>query len=540
VAPSFLYRAMMNTNGPRGRTLLLLIITLALGGAAAGLTQAASQGMSWSPPVQLSSSDGPAQWATLARDPASGDLFVAWEDHGTAERKEILGRRWDRTSETWMEIQNLSGSEWQDGSPTLIFDRQGTGLLLWTRRYAASQGAPADGTDLMWRFWDGEGWSDEQVLMHTDGFMPGNWGLIPTQTPDAILLTITWLSQYRWTRFQDGGWSLLTPWDTLGFTNPDVNPRLTQIQVDGEGLLHAAAFGENSSQNGWDYLYYDAYYLTYNGLDWSRPLNLSSTYGVADTVSMAFDRQGRLHFLWSDPDPIFSSESDISAIYERVYDGGTWTPNAQVTSYNDAQAISEFSLTTDVSDTLHLAWSEGFVFGFGHIDLDIYYQSGDGSAWSPEEQVYTSTADSRYPVLFADSEAASLVWEEGPLHEQDLYFSRKATVPPDLCRGLTDVHITGAITGVVGLPHTFTAWAKPPTATLTITYTWKADEQTPILQTGGHVNLVDWTWETTGTKAITVTAENCDGTVTSTHAISIEAQRYRYAYLPLIIKGDTQ
>jgi hypothetical protein len=93
---------------------------------------------------------------------------------------------------------------------------------------------------------------------------------------------------------------------------------------------------------------------------------------------------------------------------------------------------------------------------------------------------------------------------------------------------------------VVGLPHTFTAWAKPPTATLTITYTWKADEQTPILQTGGHVNLVDWTWETTGTKAITVTAENCDGTVTSTHAISIEAQRYRYAYLPLIIKGDTQ
>ncbi len=530
---------MANKEEPRGRTLLILIIALALGGIVAGLTQAASQDMSWSPPVQLSTSDGSAEWATLAHDPASGDLFVVWEDDGAAEWEEILGRRWDRDSETWTAVENLSQFEWQDGGPALFFDRQGHGLLLWTRRYAAYQGAPADGTDLMWRWWDGTAWSDEAVLTHLDGFMPGTYGLIPTETQDAVLLFITWISQYRKAEFRNGNWSGLTPWRELRFTDPDVNPRLAQIVVDDGGLVHAAAYGENSSQNGFDKYYDDAYYLTYDGASWSRPLNLSSTDGVARSMGMVLDRQGKLHFLWSDPKPLLSSESTRSAIYERVYDGGAWTPNAQVTTYNDDQAIGSFSLATDVSSTLHLAWSEGFVQGFGHVDLDIYYQAGDGTDWGSEEKVYTSTADSRYPVLTVDSEAASLVWEEGPVSDQDVYFSRKATVPPGLCRDLADVSITGAVTGTVGVPYTFAAWASPPTATLTITYTWRASEQPPVVRTGGHVNLLDMTWHVTGTKAITVTAENCGGMATGTHTITIKTQEYSYSYLPLIIKGNT-
>jgi hypothetical protein len=511
--------------------LLCLLLTVALTGLMTGLVLA-SEPTIWRAASNLSSSPGRSTYAILVRDPATGDLFSAWMDEGVADRPEIMGRRWDWDHKTWFPIlywqaENLSLSEWHDGGPMVYFDQQGHGLLLWTRRYSAFQGAPADGSDLLWRSWDGASWSGEQVLFHNDSYLPSSfgYGLIPVETPDSLLLFITWEQDYRTVEYRNGTWSELTPWSRLDVA-------LAQVVRDESGLLHAAAYGENSSQLGFDSWFYDGYYLAYNGTDWTAPLNLSSTDGVVRDLDLAFDQDGRLHFVWSDPNSTYSSESIKSAIWERVYDGENWTGNAEVTAYNPDQAINGFSLTTDVSATLHLAWSEGLWVDGIHTDLGIYYQIGDGLSWGPEQEVHTSPAESRYPALVVGEAEAFVIWQEGPISERDVYFSERATIGP--CQSLTGVSITGPTAGSAGEPQVFSAASHPLTASWPVTYTWQATEQPNVIQMSGFIDMIEFTWEIPATKAITVTAENCGKPVTSTHTVMVRAKKR--TYLPMILK----
>jgi len=405
-----------------------LLVAALLAWPGLGVSQAEGGGpLTWGAPDNLSTTSGRSAYATLVEDPISGDLFAVWMDDGVAERPEVMGRRWERASQAWQPpltepAENLSQSEWYDSGPVLYFDSQGKGLLLWSRRYAQSQGAPADGTDILWRVWDGAAWSEEQVLMHDPSYLPTTYGfgLIPVELPDGLLLFVTQDISYRTIEYRNGVWSELSPWGFL-----DVS--LAQMVRDSTGLIHAAAYGKNSSQDGWDQWFLDAYYLTFDGSNWSVPINLSDTDGVVRDVALAFDRQKRLHFLWSDPDSIYSSESKKSALWERVYTGGHWTPNTEVLSYLDNQAINGFSLDADRGGALHLAWSQGIFSGTQHIDLGIYYCTGDGDLWSAPTTVYTSAAESRYPVLSAGGWGAALVWQEGPSTTRQVYFSQQTS-----------------------------------------------------------------------------------------------------------------
>jgi hypothetical protein len=373
----------------------------------------------WLPAENLSPGPMPARSAQLAYDPASGDLHAVWVE-GQSGQEEILGRRWSASSQSWTSTKNLSNFSWQDEGPALSFDEEGQGHLLWTRRYARALGAAEEGTDLVWRRWDGAAWSTEQVLLHVDAYLPGAYGLILTEIPDATLLFVVWPGGFREAEYRDGSWSELTLWDF------HLDVTLAQILVDGEGTWHAAAFGPND--NIFAPWYYDAYYLSYDGATWSGPVNLTTTDGTAYDVGMAFDALGRLHYLWSDPfSPL--SESLKSAIWERVYDGSSWTASAEVTADDEDQAINGFSLTSDASGTLHLAWSQGLLVDYVHTDLGIYYRTGDGNTWGPEQVVYTSTAESRYPVLAVGGGNTSLIWQEGPSSERDVFFSGRAGAP---------------------------------------------------------------------------------------------------------------
>lgn len=408
-----------------GLTIAALVVHLSL----------AASAPVWHRANNLSNTPGQSIHTTVARDPVSGDLFVAWSDKGIATWEEILLRRWDQDTGVWLAAENLSQSQpWaRDGGPVLFFDSLGRGLLVWTRTYSVSQGAPASGHDVLWRAWDGASWSVEQVLFHGDSYIPGSpgtYGLALVEVQGDPTIFILWGTGYQTAKYQGGSWTLLSPWVYL-----DV--RLAKIVAGPGGVLHAAAFGENSLQ--WDYnaLFEDAYYLTYDGSQWSVPLNLSSYDGVARDIGLAFDSQGRLHLLWSDPDSAFSDESLKSAIWERVLVGGIWTPSTEVTEYNTAQAIDTFSLSAGDGGTLHLAWSEGLMVNNTHTGLDIYYQAGDGTAWGTETRVYTSTAASRYPLTGQVASGAFVVWEEvfdagGSIDDHEVYFSRQIGEPAHL------------------------------------------------------------------------------------------------------------
>lgn len=85
------------------------------------------------------------------------------------------------------------------------------------------------------------------------------------------------------------------------------------------------------------------------------------------------------------------------------------------------------------------------------------------------------------------------------------------------------VSIDGPSAGQTGVSYIFTATVNPPTATLPITFTWQATDQPQVTQTSGLSDTLSFTWLITGSKRITVTATNAAGSVTGTHAITIDS-----------------
>ena len=58
----------------------------------------------------------------------------------------------------------------------------------------------------------------------------------------------------------------------------------------------------------------------------------------------------------------------------------------------------------------------------------------------------------------------------------------EAVIPP--CIALADVSLTGPLTGVMGTAYTYTAATLPPSATLSLTYTWKATDHVSVTHDG--------------------------------------------------------
>jgi hypothetical protein len=85
---------------------------------------------------------------------------------------------------------------------------------------------------------------------------------------------------------------------------------------------------------------------------------------------------------------------------------------------------------------------------------------------------------------------------------------------------LTGLTLDGPATGIVETEYMYTATPIPANATTPITYTWQADEQ---LAVSGQAS-VTYTWTTPGTKAITVTAQNCGGMIVQHYSVNVQSR----------------
>ena len=92
------------------------------------------------------------------------------------------------------------------------------------------------------------------------------------------------------------------------------------------------------------------------------------------------------------------------------------------------------------------------------------------------------------------------------------------------CNAPTTVTISGPPTTTQNSATVFTATVQPITATIPVTYAWEATGRPDVVHAGGGLSdTVSFTWSTTGTKTVTVTAVNVCGTVSTTHVITVEA-----------------
>jgi len=101
------------------------------------------------------------------------------------------------------------------------------------------------------------------------------------------------------------------------------------------------------------------------------------------------------------------------------------------------------------------------------------------------------------------------------------------------------VDVAGPPTGTLGVACAFTATVHPLTATLPLTYAWQATGQPPLTHVSGLSDVVTFTWHTSGTQALTVTAMNAGGAVAGTYAVTIHdapLNPWTHIYLPVVIK----
>ncbi|MBN2393019.1 MAG: hypothetical protein JXR84_19980 [Anaerolineae bacterium] len=91
---------------------------------------------------------------------------------------------------------------------------------------------------------------------------------------------------------------------------------------------------------------------------------------------------------------------------------------------------------------------------------------------------------------------------------------------------------------MINQAYTFSADVLPITATLPITYTWRATDQTQRIVAAGPSNDQAFTWALEGTKYITVTADNGLGSpVMGTYSLSVSAEVDYFIYLPLVLRN---
>jgi hypothetical protein len=88
-------------------------------------------------------------------------------------------------------------------------------------------------------------------------------------------------------------------------------------------------------------------------------------------------------------------------------------------------------------------------------------------------------------------------------------------VPPE------EVAIGGPTAGSAGSALAFTATISPANASVPLTYVWQATGKAPITHMGGRSDAVSLSWDTAGTKVITLTAWNAGGVVSDTHTVEV-------------------
>jgi len=408
--------------------LVLALLPVPSAANVAGQVASSAASATWAFPINLSRTPGASRWPRVAVDGA-GDVHVVWSESvgsnpsglsPSGRSLEVFHRRWRRDAQLWTPPLSLSASPWLDWAPELWRAPDGKLHLAWCRGYTALGGAPHDATEVLHRTWDGTAWSPAEVVYrNAETFVPGGYGLTWAQDGQGRLYLFLSIGfAFTYTVNQGAGWEPLAAWNqSMG---------VTQAATDSLGRLHLVGYGPNSSQTGYDQYFYDAYYIHYDGTSWTTAFNVTGTDGIAHDQALALDAAGHVHVVWADTGSPYSSESQGSAVYERVLSGETWGANTPVTAPHKDQAVEDVALVRDEPGQLHLAWTEGVFLlpNWEAVNLTVRYRQNPGAGWSPETVVNAEGGGHSLNVdLAVGGGYAHAVWEEGPALGQEVFFS---------------------------------------------------------------------------------------------------------------------
>jgi len=150
----------------------------------------------------------------------------------------------------------------------------------------------------------------------------------------------------------------------------------------------------------------------------------------------------------------------------------------------------------------------------------LKYATSSAGSWS-KQTVESVGSTGLYPSLALDSGS----WPHISYYDAGERRLRYAVGRAPCSEPVAGVTVNGPATTVDGSAAIFTATASPTSATLPIVFHWSATDQDDVEQVHSSVQAgLSYTWTVPGRKIVTVTATNCGGTLSATHALTVEEQ----------------
>ncbi len=242
-------------------------------------------------------------------------------------------------------------------------------------------------------------------------------------------------------------------------------------------------------------------------------------------------------YTWSS-DGLQSGQGTASATYQWASEGNKSVQlsaqNCGGQTFNDTQGV----LITSAC-AVSITGTEITGQSSGYINLQYTFAAGFtpanatgpvNYAWSADGlQSGQGTANATYQWSGVGAHAISVTTSncggsKSDSHTITLSAQGSCTVP------LNGVSISGASSGEQSKVYTFTAALDPVNATAPITYVWSSDN----LIGGQGTASASYSWAQAGDYVIALSAANCGGGKSDTHAVKISAGNK--IYLPLVLK----
>ncbi len=208
----------------------------------------------------------------------------------------------------------------------------------------------------------------------------------------------------------------------------------------------------------------------------------------------------------------------------------TGTKIVTVTATNVASAVSE---TIETQITASAAPPTAVQIRgprLGLISSDYTFTADVSPIMSTQPITYTWQATGQDDVAHTGylSDAASFTWIQPGVQTITVTASNAADAVTNthvitIGDPIIAVNIDGPTDGFDKTTYAFTATVSPSSTLQPITYTWQPNGQDSITHTGGLSDVFEFTWNTPGTKTITVRATNVATPVFDAHTIVLQA-----------------
>ena len=207
------------------------------------------------------------------------------------------------------------------------------------------------------------------------------------------------------------------------------------VSLDGLGRVHTA-WSDNVSGNN------EVYYRMFvEPAGWAAVTQVSMSYKIAWSPSVAADREGNVFVVWSD-----KRDGYFDIYFRRYLEGLGWGREKRVTS--NLAVSANPSAAVDCDGNLHIVWEE-----YRDGNDEIYYRKitdSDGPGWDPvdtrlTEDIYTSWD----PSVVADCAGnVHVLWADNRSSNFEIYY-KLGIAPVPVSVELLDFHAECTAEGVL-------------------------------------------------------------------------------------------